>query len=144
MKRRTRLDPAPSPPHLGAMHDPRTPEILAWLEAMPLADRLTVMHAMSFAFRLLKNDRGWTTKVSAVLIELKPSARQHEDILTEAGRISGRLKPRAGGRDETLGRAAALAMTLHARLDAGGALRAAALTSSVRPVLQASQRAPFH
>jgi hypothetical protein len=32
------------------MHDPRTPEILAWVEAMPLVERLTVMHAMTFVF----------------------------------------------------------------------------------------------
>jgi hypothetical protein len=42
------------------MQDPRTPEILAWVDAMPIAERLTVMHAMSFAFPILKNDRGWT------------------------------------------------------------------------------------
>ena len=74
------------------MHDPRTPEILAWVDAMPIAERLTVMHAMSFAFPILKNDRGWTAKISAVLVELKPTKRQHEDILIEAARISGRLK----------------------------------------------------
>jgi hypothetical protein len=53
---------------------------------------LTVMHAMSFAFPLLKNDRDWTATVSAALVELKPTKRQHEDILIEASRISGRLK----------------------------------------------------
>jgi hypothetical protein len=36
------------------MRDPRMPEILPWLAAMPLAERLTVMHAMC-----LKNDRRW-------------------------------------------------------------------------------------
>ena len=61
------------------MRDPRTPEILAWLEAMlPLDERLAVMHAMTFAFPLLKNDRDWTATVSAVLVELKPTKRQHE------------------------------------------------------------------
>ena len=74
------------------MHDPRTPEIMAWVDAMPFAERLTVMHAMSFAFPLLKDDLGWTTKVSAVLVELKPTAREHEDILLEAGKIGDRLK----------------------------------------------------
>ena len=65
---------------------------MAWVDAMPVAERLTVMHAMSFAFPILKNDRGWMTKVTAVQVELKPSAREHEDILIEAGRIGGRLK----------------------------------------------------
>ena len=65
--------PAPPRPYLGAMLDPRT-------------------HAMSFAFPILKNDRAWTAKVSAVPVELKPTKRQHEDILIEAARISARLK----------------------------------------------------
>jgi len=43
---------------------------------MALAERLTVMHAMSFAF---------------------PTKREHEDILIEAGRISGRLKRELAG-----------------------------------------------
>ena len=71
---------------------------MAWVDAMPVAERLTVMHAMSFAFPLLKNDRGWTGKVNAVLVELKPTKRQHEDILIEASRISGRLKRELAGR----------------------------------------------
>jgi hypothetical protein len=33
------------------MHDPRTPEILAWLETLPLTVRLTTLHAMSIASR---------------------------------------------------------------------------------------------
>ena len=67
---------------------------------MPIAERLTVMHAMSFAFPILKIDRGWTTQVSAVLVELKPTKRQHEDILIEAARMSGRLKRELAGDDD--------------------------------------------
>jgi hypothetical protein len=79
------------------MHDPRTPEIMAWVNAMPIAERLTVMHAMSFAFPILKNDRAWTLKVSTALAELKPTKREHEDILIEAARMSGRLKRELAG-----------------------------------------------
>jgi hypothetical protein len=82
------------------MRDPRTPEILAWRDAMPIAERLTVMHAISFAFPILKNDRDWTGRVSAVLVELKPTKRQHEDILIEAGRMSRRLKREVAGNDD--------------------------------------------
>jgi hypothetical protein len=39
-------------------------------------------------------------KVSAVLVELKPTKRQHEDILIEAGRMSGRLKRELAGDDD--------------------------------------------
>jgi hypothetical protein len=71
--------------------------LITWVGAMPIAERLTVLHAMSFAFPILKNDRDWTTKVSAVLVELKPTKRQHEDILIAAARMSGRLKRKLAG-----------------------------------------------
>ena len=72
--------------------------LVTWVGAMPIAERLTVLHAMSFAFPILKNDRAWKARISAVLVELKPTKRQHEDILIEAGRISGRLKSALTGR----------------------------------------------
>jgi hypothetical protein len=74
------------------MHDPRTPEILAWVEAMPIAERADRHARYEFRLPILKNDRGWTAKVSAVLVELKPTKRKHEDILIEAAQMSGRLK----------------------------------------------------
>jgi hypothetical protein len=75
------------------MRDPRTPEILAWLEAMlPLDERLAVMHAMTFAFPLLKNDRAWLARIDAVIGELQPTAQRHAEILVKARKISGRLK----------------------------------------------------
>jgi hypothetical protein len=74
------------------MRDPRTPQILAWLATLTLRERLATMHAMSFAFPLLKNERGWRARVDEVIAALAPTARQHEDILIEAGRISQRLK----------------------------------------------------
>ena len=74
------------------MPDPRTPEILAWLENLPLTQRLATLHAMSFAFPLLENDRQWIRRIDAVREELQPTAAQHADILFEAGSISLRLK----------------------------------------------------
>lgn len=74
------------------MHDPRAPETLQWLASLPLTARLTVMHAMSFAFPLLKNDCIWMARVDAVLADLKPTAREHEDIVIEAVKVSVRLK----------------------------------------------------
>jgi hypothetical protein len=81
-----------SHPYLRSMRDPRTPEILAWLETLPLSQRLATLHAMSFAFPLLKNDRQWIRRIEIVLDELQPTAAQHADILFEAGSISLRLK----------------------------------------------------
>jgi hypothetical protein len=47
-----------------AVTNSRTPEILAWVDALPIAERLTVMHAMSFAFPMLKNDRAWKVRIA--------------------------------------------------------------------------------
>ncbi len=49
---------------------------------------------------LLKKDSDWTATASAVLVEIKPTKRQHEDILIEAGRMSGRLKRELTGHDD--------------------------------------------
>ncbi len=46
------------------MQDPRTPEIMARVGAMPIAERLTVMHAMSVASPMLKNDRAWKVRIA--------------------------------------------------------------------------------
>jgi len=74
------------------MHDPRTLEVLAWVEAMPLVERLATMHAMAFAFPLVKNDRKWKVQMAAVRAELKPTADELGDILVEAGKISAQIK----------------------------------------------------
>ena len=74
------------------MRDPRTPEILAWLPTLPLRDRLATMHAMSAAFPSVKDDPAWTARVDAVVSELKPTSREHWEIMVEAGRISRNLK----------------------------------------------------
>jgi hypothetical protein len=78
------------------MHDPRSPEVLAWLDAMPVAKRLTVAQAMAFAFPRLTNDREWKARLSALLAELKPTVEEHADIVIEAGKISGRMKQNLG------------------------------------------------
>ena len=78
------------------MHDPRSPEVLAWLDAMPVAKRLTVMQAMAFAFPRLTNDRDWNARLDALRAELNPTVDEHEDILMEAGKIGGRMKRNLG------------------------------------------------
>jgi hypothetical protein len=76
----------------GAMRDPRTPEIMAWLRRLPPRDRLATMYAVSAAFPIIKNDREWTHHIDAVVTELNPTSREHADIKIEAGRISRTLK----------------------------------------------------
>jgi hypothetical protein len=44
-------------PHIRAVTDPISPEIIAWLEALPLRERLTMLHAMALAFPQLQRSR---------------------------------------------------------------------------------------
>jgi hypothetical protein len=75
---------------------------MAWLRRLPPRDRLATMYAMSAAFPVIKNDRHWTHRIDAVVTELKPTPREHADIMIEAGRISRTLKRQleADERDE--------------------------------------------
>lgn len=74
------------------MHDPRTPEILAWLETLSLRERLVTLHAMAIAFPALQRDSEWKARIGAVRAELKPDAAQLGEILREADGMSERLK----------------------------------------------------
>lgn len=74
------------------MHDPRSPEILVWLETLPLRDRLVTLHAMMIAFPALQRDAGWKTRMRAVRGELKPTAKQLGAIMRERARRGERLK----------------------------------------------------
>jgi hypothetical protein len=78
--------------YVAAVRDPRTPEILAWLRRLPARDRLATLYAMSKIFPVLNNDRAWTARIDAAIAELKPTPREHEDIVVEAGRIIRTLK----------------------------------------------------
>jgi hypothetical protein len=73
------------------MHDPRSPEILAWLYTLPLCKRLATMHALMIVFPPLHYDWQWKLRMAAVHAELKPTADDLGEILIEAGRISERL-----------------------------------------------------
>jgi hypothetical protein len=74
------------------MRDPLTPEILAWLEGLPLAERLATMHGMAIAFPSLQRSQQWKERIAVVRAELGPTAAQLGDILKGAGAIGGRLK----------------------------------------------------
>jgi hypothetical protein len=74
------------------MRAARTPEILGWLRRLSPRDRLATMDAMSTAFPAIKNDCDWTHRIDALVTELKPTPREHANILLEAGRISRALK----------------------------------------------------
>jgi hypothetical protein len=79
------------------MHDPRSPEVLAWLETLPLAVRLTTLHGMSIGFPQLQRCPEWKARIAKVRDELRPSSRALGDILRIAARYAERLKAELAG-----------------------------------------------
>jgi hypothetical protein len=79
------------------MPDPRSPEIHAWLETLPLAVRLTTLHAMSIAFPKLQRSPEWKARIGKVRDELRPTARELGGILRDAARYAERLKAELAG-----------------------------------------------
>src|SRR5260221_7066088 len=74
------------------MHHPRTAELYQWLADLDLDQQLVTMHALSFAFPILKNDRRWEADIAEVTGQLKPTPEQDTAIMVEAIRMSDRLK----------------------------------------------------
>lgn len=74
------------------MTDPSTPEILAWLETLPLSERLTMLHAMVLAFPQLDRSHDWKARIASVRAALRPTVEALGDILKEASRRSELLK----------------------------------------------------
>jgi hypothetical protein len=74
------------------MLDPRSPELFQWLADLDLEQRLATMHALSFAFPVLKNDRLWQGDITTITDELAPTPEEHAAIMMAALRMSGRLK----------------------------------------------------
>jgi hypothetical protein len=70
------------------MTDPRSPEITAWLDTLPLNER----HAMGIAFPPLQRRPDWKARIEAAtaILEL-------DDILKAAGRRAERLKDEFAG-----------------------------------------------
>lgn len=74
------------------MHDPRSPELAEWLAELPMRERLTTMHALSFAFAKLKNDRAWNDEIAALTEEVAPSPEQATAIMVDAIKLSASMK----------------------------------------------------
>jgi hypothetical protein len=79
------------------MYDPRSPEILAWLNTLPLTDRLATLHAMPIAFPLLRRSEEWKARIAVAHAELRPAAEELGDILRDAGRRGEQLKEELAG-----------------------------------------------
>jgi hypothetical protein len=74
------------------MYDPHSPEILAWLNTLPLTDRLATLHAMPIAFPQLRWSEEWKARIAVAHAELRPTAEELGDILRDAKRRSEQLK----------------------------------------------------
>lgn len=79
-------------PHIRPMSDPISPEILAWLETLPLSDRLTMLHAMALVFPQLQRSHDWKARIATVRAALRPTTEALGDILKEASRRGEMLK----------------------------------------------------
>jgi hypothetical protein len=77
--------------------DPTSPEILAWLDTLPLRERLVTLHAMMFAIPSLQRNHGWKARIAGGHDAFNPTAAQLADILTAARSRAQRLKKELAG-----------------------------------------------
>jgi hypothetical protein len=74
------------------IRDPRKPEVMLWLSTLEGELRLTMLFAMKIAFRYLEHDRGWSALIKRTCDEVKPTTKQHAEIVLRATRVAGNLK----------------------------------------------------
>jgi hypothetical protein len=77
--------------------DPTTPEILAWLGALPLREQLVTLHAMVIAIPALQRSHPLKARIAAIREELRPTAEELSDILTAGRSQAERLKEELAG-----------------------------------------------
>jgi len=77
--------------------DPTPPEILAWLDTLPLREQLVSLHAMTIAIPTLHRSHPFKARIAAVHAALAPTAAQLGDILTAARSQAERLKEELAG-----------------------------------------------
>ena len=85
--------PLASLTRLRPMPDPLTPEIMAFLAALPPRDRLVRMYAIGNAYPALHHSPEWRAMTLALRAEIKPTADELAEILSEADGI-GETLPR--------------------------------------------------
>ena len=82
---------------MSGLTDLTAPEILAWLDTLPLRDQLVSLHAMTIAIPTLQRNYPLKQHVAALHATLDPTAAQLEDILTAARGRAERLKEELAG-----------------------------------------------
>src|SRR4051794_40795694 len=93
----SRVQAADRRAYIGAVTDPTSPEILAWLESLPLREQLVTLHAMMFAIPTLQRNHRWKARITAAHAAIDPNAAQLADILTAARSRAKRLKEELAG-----------------------------------------------
>jgi hypothetical protein len=79
------------------MTDPLSPYILAWLDTLPLTDRLATLHAMRIALPQLRQSEEWKARIAVTHARLRPTAEELGDILRDASRRGKQLKEEFAG-----------------------------------------------
>jgi len=92
-----RLEAADWRAYIIAVTDPTPPEILAWLDTLPLREQLVTLHAMSIAIPALQRSHPLKARIAAAHAALDPTAAQLGDILTAARSQAERLKEDLAG-----------------------------------------------
>jgi len=82
---------------MSAMTDLTAPEILAWLDTLPLREQLVTLHAMTIAIPTLQRSHPLKGRIAAVHAALNPTAAQLGDILTAARGRAERLEEELPG-----------------------------------------------
>jgi hypothetical protein len=79
--------------HIGAVHDPRSPELLAWIDGLPTAWQMAVaLRALCFAYPFLKICKDWQEKIAVIEDAMHLLPGECEAIIMEAAKVGARLK----------------------------------------------------
>ena len=79
------------------MTDLTPPEIIAWLDTLPLREQLVTLHAMTIAIPTLQRSHPLKARIAAIRGDLRPNEAELGDILKDATRRSARLKEELAG-----------------------------------------------
>jgi hypothetical protein len=83
--------------YMSAVTDPTSPEILAWLDTLPVREQLVTLHVMMFAIPTLQRNHSWKAHIAAAHTAINQNAGQLADILTAARSRAKRLKEELAG-----------------------------------------------
>lgn len=86
--------------------DPRSPELLAWLESLAPMDRLAARMGLTHAFTWLSADKAWKAETAALLESQMLTGRQIEDLLVRSAAIGASLTDQAPPDDDRTKRSA--------------------------------------